>query len=294
MIIDVHTHTTTHDLWDLHTKTATLTDLEGLAAQYDVRKIILMATYFPTKGTGLHNLDLLRRIGESKLFAMCASLNAMTADGLHIGLQEISLLAREKMIVGIKLYPGYQNFHLSDRRIDPLYELAEKYRLPVTVHTGELHHCCPVKDRGEGRGRCGQVCPIDEWQNLARPSQIIEAATRFPEVNFVLAHLANPYFSELLYDVMAVLPNVYTDISGQFRSGTEEATEEYKDEVLAQIKMFISSGQAGIDRVMFGTDFPIQSYADTVDFVERLGLGKEDKEKIYWRNAARLFALDIG
>ena len=38
--------------------------------------------------------------------------------------------------VGIKLYPGYQSFYISDERLAPLYEIAAACGKPVAVHMG--------------------------------------------------------------------------------------------------------------------------------------------------------------
>ena len=44
-------------------------------------------------------------------------------------------------------------------------------------------------------------------------------------------------------------------------------------------------------RIMFGSDFPIQSYADTIQLVEALGLRTEQKSRLYNLNAIELFNL---
>jgi len=301
MIIDIHAHTTNHKLWNLSTETATIEDLEKLAEKFGVVKILLMATYFPFKGSGLHNEELLARIGDRKLFAACGSLNMM--DNVELGVMRLRRLAEEKKIVGIKLYPGYQDFKPSDVLAFPVYELAEKFDLPVIFHSGYLHHCCRQK---EGARRCGRpTCPLDSLEYLSRPSQIYGAAQRFPRVKFVAAHLGNPYFSELR-DLMRTCPNVYTDISG-----TVENSPEEKAALQSEILHFLALPN-GIDRLMFGTDFPIQSYEDTIALVETLGgtvqavpwscddnmdagdpwgIGEDGKAKIYWQNAAKLFHL---
>ncbi len=45
---------------------------------------------------------------------------------------------------------------------------------------------------------------------------------------------------------------------------------------------------------MFGTDFPIQSYGDSIEPVELLGLSAEEKQMIYHQNAARILGLKEG
>jgi predicted TIM-barrel fold metal-dependent hydrolase len=61
--------------------------------------------------------------------------------------------------------------------------------------------------------------------------------------------------------------------------------------VIRELKKFLQIPRA-IDRLMFGTDFPIQSYDATIGFVEALELRDEEKEKVYWKNAAKLFRFD--
>jgi len=51
----------------------------------------------------------------------------------------------------------------------------------------------------------------------------------------------------------------------------------------------------GADRVMFGTDYgpvPIDP-KEHVDIVASLDISTADKERIFWRNAAKFFNLDV-
>src|SRR3989338_8604995 len=41
-------------------------------------------------------------------------------------------------IVGIKMYPGYENFDSTDKRLMPVYEFCQKLHVPVILHTGFL------------------------------------------------------------------------------------------------------------------------------------------------------------
>ncbi|MCX6744923.1 MAG: amidohydrolase family protein [Candidatus Parcubacteria bacterium] len=285
--IDFHAHTSVHKLWGLHTQTATISDLVKLAAKHDLKKIVLLATYFPFKGSGLKNQELLDRISGNPLFCMFASLDVQ--NNFEQGLQELRELAKQGKICGIKLYPGYQVFSPSDPKVFPVYQLAREFALPVMFHGGELHHCCQEEDRKQGRFRCGQACKIDQLGHLAQPESFVGAIKNFPTVNFIISHLANPYFEELR-QIMSLYPNVYTDISGQFISATSEAYPEYQQLIISEIRKFLEMPQ-GIYRVMFGTDFPIQSHEDSVSLIESLNLSADDAEKIYFSNAAKLLKL---
>lgn len=292
MIIDIHAHTSSHKMWGLHTEDASIGKLKAEAEKFGVKKIALMATYFPFKGTGLHNLELLERIKDDNLFLAFGSLDAM--NDFENGIEELGELLRRNLIAGIKLYPGYQDFSRSNAlgvKLFPVFELAGRYGVPIMFHTGELHHCCSRETRAAGRGKCGaDGCFVERLQYQAEPRNLVYAAEWFREVKFIFSHLGNPYF-EQTREVMTEYPNIFTDISGQFISGSAEDTVEYRQTVVREIKKILAL-ENGIDRVMFGTDFPIQSYADSIDLIEALSLSNEEKEKIYWRNAGRVLNIE--
>ncbi len=266
MIIDLHCHTSKSAMRNMHVTSATIEDLEQFAAQYGIDLIVLLATYFPHKKSGVHNYDMLERIKDKPLFKMFGSLDV--PNHLDEGIAELETLAEQGLISGIKLYVGYQEFHASDPRVWPVYKIAEKYRLPIMYHGGEVCH----NDK--------------KFSELARPIYVEKPACEFPTVKFVMSHLGNPYFDEFR-GVMARHPNVWTDISGLFRSGSEEASEEYKQEMAAEIEKFLA-GPNGVEHVCFATDFPIQSYADSFDLIKRTSLTGMDLEKVMSGNALQI------
>jgi len=42
----------------------------------------------------------------------------------------------QKKIVGVKLYPGHEQFYLNDPRLESVFLLCEAFDVPVAVHTG--------------------------------------------------------------------------------------------------------------------------------------------------------------
>jgi predicted TIM-barrel fold metal-dependent hydrolase len=287
----MHAHTSTHSMNGLHTASASIATLEETASRYGVTSIMLMATYFPLKGTGVHNYDLLGRIKGHPLFSMFGSLDVMNnPDG---GLSELTELANASLLAGIKLYPGYQGFEPGDERLDGVYALAEKHNLPVMFHGGELHLCCPPAIKENGPRPCGfDHCKLNQYAEMARPKFVEKPARRHPHVKFVVSHLANPYFSELR-GVMKRCPNVFTDISGQFVSGTAEDTAEYRRLIVKEIWRFLVRVPGGYERLMFATDFPIQSYEDSLYLVRSVTGPKHTplSDGILFGNALRV--LDI-
>ncbi len=270
---------------NLHIASASIETIEAEARQYGITHVVLLATYFPLKGSGVHNYDLLKRIGGRPLFKMFGSLDVM--NNLDGGLSELAALARDNRISGIKLYPGYQGFEPGDRRLEGVYALAEEHNLPVMFHGGELHLCCSPTIKKYGPRPCGfGACKLEEYANLAHPSYVEKPAREHPRLKFVVSHLANPHFADLRA-VMRRCPNVWTDISGQFVSGSSEDTPEYRAAIVAEIKQFLALPR-GAERVAFATDFPIQGYKDSLDLARRLELTPNERSNVMVANAVRI------
>ena len=49
----------------------------------------------------------------------------------------------------------------------------------------------------------------------------------------------------------------------------------------------------GADRILFASDCPWQSSVMDKELIERMPLNDEQKEKIFWKNAAELLELSI-
>lgn len=259
-----------------------------MANDNGVVKIILTATYFPFKGSGLINEELLKRIRGKNLFSMFGSLDAM--NHLDAGLMELHALAERGLISGIKLYPGYQDFDFGGKKAFPIYRLADRYSLPVMIHSGYLHYCCPKDAYGNVQYRCTGGCRIEDLGYLARPMRLFAAVKEFPQVTFILSHLGNPYFDELR-DVMRQCSNVLTDISGLFASGGKNDNPQYKDRIKTEIDNFLRL-ENGIEHILFGTDFPIQSYKDSIELVKAQNLSADQESKIFFENAARVLRIN--
>lgn len=286
MIIDFHCHTTNSRLHNLHENRPTIECIEKLAEMHGISKVVVLATAFPFKFSGLSNEALLERVRDKDLFLVFGTLDAMNR--YEKGMIELIELYKMGLISGIKLYPGYQDFKFS--KIYGLLHMAEFYGIPVMLHSGELHHCCPKEKREERKRRCGGECKIDQLGHLAHPDSMGEMIASFPSVEFILSHLGNPYF-EATRRLMKKYSNVCTDISGQFVTGSGEDSPEYKEEVVSEIRKFLEI-KNGIDRILFATDFPIQSHADSIALVKACKLSPSEEEKIFWKNAARILKLE--
>lgn len=174
-------------------------------------------------------------------------------------------------LVAVKLYPGYQAFYPHETRLDPVYEFAHKAGIPVMIHQG---------DTLDPNGRV----------KYARPIEVDEVAVRFRDVRFVLCHLGNPWVEELA-EVVYKNANVYTDTSGLLAN----PHVAYFPQMFQRAQRRLTNALAAIGdarRVLYGSDWPLESIETAVKLVDGLDLPQEDRARILGENARTLFRLD--
>lgn len=177
-----------------------------------------------------------------------------------------------KDIKGVKLYPGYENYYPYDEKFHPLFEYCEKNGHPIMVHTGPMLSGC------EG------------YLDQAHPLHIDRIATEYPQLKIVIAHLGNPWF----YDTVAVMwknPHVYADISALFDEfkPLRKEEQEFNKKRLADVRTFMGS----FNRFIFGTDWPLYSQKEYLQFAMQLEMTDEEKELLLWKNAKNIFNLEV-
>ena len=153
---------------------------------------------------------------------------------------------------GIKLHPDFQKFFVDDKEVYKLYEEVEG-KLPILFHAG------------------------DKRYDFSAPERIANIAKEFPNLTCVAAHLGG-YNRWHEYKYYENLDNVYFD-----SSSTSFFFDPKDNANLIDI--------LGIDRVFFGTDFPMWTYRDEIERIEALPLSEDDFEKLYYLNAKKFLKL---
>jgi predicted TIM-barrel fold metal-dependent hydrolase len=117
----------------------------------------------------------------------------------------------------------------------------------------------------------------------SHPRVVYEVAQKFPDVNFVMVHMGLATDNQETIQLIAKLPNLHGDSTWVVPEKTMQAIEN-----------------CGIDKILFGTDNPIDG-PDTYGnsqfykyyFFDMKGdLSTLEYEKFMYRNAIRLFQLD--
>lgn len=178
-------------------------------------------------------------------------------------------LLNEKRILGLKLYPGYEPYYVHNPRMRVVYELAAEFQVPVMIHTGDTY---------DPKGRI----------KYSHPIEVDEVAVEFPEVTFVICHLGNPWITDAM-EVIYKNRNVVGDISGFTVRHFEENFERF---MLTQVREVLA--YAGDPHsILYGSDWPVAGMGPYRRFVEKLNLTADELQLVLWKNAARIFHIDM-
>ncbi len=185
---------------------------------------------------------------------------------------EIDGLIRQKRIVALKLYPGYEFFYPGDACLRPYLEPLVAHGLPAIFHSGDLYS----KVRKTKLKYC-------------HPLEIDDLAAELPDLKIVIAHLGYPWMRDAA-QVCSKNPNVYADLSGlvegRFENGGAADVREY----LAEFARFCRNP----GKLLFGTDWPIAHQGDyvhcTPDVIASC-YGTPAVPTVMAGNAARLFGI---
>ena len=162
---------------------------------------------------------------------------------------------------GIKLHPGSQWFYPNDARLWPAYRTAQENGVPVVFHAGQFAGPIPY----------------------SQPKNFVDVLDSFPDMTLVMAHIGSGYQHEAL-EMSKTYPNLQFDCSAII-SHTTPDSELTEQRLTALIK------EIGVERVMFGSDFPWYDPADSLERLLRMDFSEEEKQLLLCENAIRIYKL---
>jgi uncharacterized protein len=121
------------------------------------------------------------------------------------------------------------------------------------------------------------------WPDAAY--EVGKLALALPQARIVLSHLGGVRFSDiLLFRVLDLHPftsrNVWFDLSG--------VSTLYVDSPFAKQLLWVCR-QVGVDRILFGSDWPLTTLEDAASSVRRLGFTEAEQAQVFHDNAETLF-----
>ena len=211
--------------------------------------------------------------GNSKLF-LCPSIDIHKDIPNQLEIIEHKMTARPNCrVVGLKIFLTYQSGKADDPQMMPIYDFAKKHELSITFHTGlpSLH------------------LPNDFDTNGSNAKFVRNVALKYPEVNFILAHMDDPRYDECI-QLMHGVPNMFSDFCGAFEPGTKVADDE--EGTISEFAHAIHQFPDTYKQIVYGTDFcpPILlSEIDKYDYTIQKIFTEDQFEDIYWNNPLRAF-----
>ncbi|HEX2937730.1 MAG TPA: amidohydrolase family protein [Ruminiclostridium sp.] len=157
-------------------------------------------------------------------------------------------------LLGLKLHPDFQGYFVDDPSMDIVYKNIEG-KMPVLIHTGDAN------------------------SEFSSPRRLANVLDRYPNLTVISAHLGG-YSEWDNAEKYIVGKNCYIDTSSSIWALPKEKTVEL-------------IRKHGVDRVLFGTDYPLTRHKEELERFLGLGLTEEENNKILFENAKKLLNLDI-
>jgi len=266
VIIDCHTHINNYHNDEVVSLHECLENLQREMRRNRVDIALVLTSYKVTPGRPSTKDAVLATRNLQNLYIVAGiSYTSFNKEELS----ELREYLSEGSIRGLKLYPGYEPFYPNDEKLQPVYELAAEFGVPVMIHSGDTY---------DPRGKI----------KFSHPIHIDDVAVDHPDVNIVICHIGNPWIRDCM-EVVYKNKNVYTDISGLVLGDFTDRFEVYMRKQLQEMLLY------GVepDKVLYGTDWPISSMRSYLDFMEELTIPDREKRKIFFENAAKLFKLPV-
>lgn len=163
----------------------------------------------------------------------------------------------------------YYGISPSDTLHFPYYAIAEKYQVPVGIHTG-----------GAGPNHGSPNFKME----MGNPALLKGMLQQFPRLKLWIMHGGDFHFQETI-SIMREYKDVYADIS--VLTNPDITTPDRFQEIM---KAYLNAGLE--NRIMFGSD-----NGDIVKSIASLNaltfLTDEQREKIFYKNAERFFAKSV-
>ncbi|MHA1822859.1 MAG: amidohydrolase family protein [Promethearchaeota archaeon] len=193
--------------------------------------------------------------------------NPPEKESIEVNVKEVIQKAiKEDGYKGFKIMLSFREKKLNDKILYPTLEVAEKYKVPILMHTG--------------------YPPPGTRKNVltySNPIVIDEFINSFPKANIIIAHMGFPW-TDIAIALATQYPNIYLDISNMAYMMPKRL-----EQFLLQAKEII-----GTRKILFGSDGSLPEmieiafdYINNADF-----LTKEDIDNILGLNAQKLLHLE--
>jgi len=263
--IDVHAHVVLHQRENTDLILNRPEQMIEMMGEHNVKQAVVLPInfpqYFPLQPEQQDWLRVNNEI-QSRLMAESNDRFIAFADCRIDGEYEDSERVREELayavdslgLRGLKIHPYNLKAPATDDRLQPWYKAACDMALPLTVHSNPTGY--------------------DPTFHGSAPSAIYRALLDHCQ-GVTVAHLGGISFLE------TIVGFGYVDVSYTLLMLADLYGIPFCQRLLRRI---------GIDRILFGTDIPVCTYADYEPVFDAMTFTSEELEKIAFRNAERMLS----
>ncbi|MBO7636208.1 MAG: amidohydrolase [Paludibacteraceae bacterium] len=160
---------------------------------------------------------------------------------------------KEAGLKGIKLHPDFQKFAVDCPEMDKIYDVIAELKMPVLTHAGDFRY------------------------DFSGPQRIAHVLEKHPDLVMIAAHFGG-YTEWDKSEKYLVGKNVYFDTSSSlWKISTEQAMRIIHNH--------------GVDKMLFGVDYPMWDHKEELERFNKLDLNKEDRDAILYKNALRILGM---
>lgn len=254
-VIDAHTHTRFNDQTE---RSSGLPETEAeYFSEWKEAGVVGAVAHVGIKGQDYKDL-------KDKHVVQCAGA------GPKVDVKTIEAGLESGKFGCIKIYLGYEYQYAYDKGYFPAYELAQKYSVPVVFHTGDTYD-------------------TDGLLKYSDPLTIDEVAVKWRKVNFVIAHMGNPWIHSAA-EVAYKNSNVYLDGSALLVGDLSRLSDYDIEEQLVKPVKYVYSYLEDPKKLMFGTDWPLTRIGPYLNAFKR-AIPKEHWNDVFYNNAVRVFKI---
>jgi len=225
-----------------------------------------------------------------KRFAGLAAIAPQYPKGAVRELERAQKLGMKGVIVNSHTMGEY----LDDEKYWPIFEAAQSLGLPVYLHPREPAPSMVTPFLDYGLYFAGWGFAVEAGLHAMRliMSGVFD---HFPKLIIVLGHMGegipfwlhridNRYKLEVKIGAVPKMPRLPSEY---FRDHFFITTSG----VTFMPALRLSLEVLGSERIMFAADYPYESVEEAVDFLDRAQISDDDRARIYWQNAVRVFGL---
>ena len=173
--------------------------------------------------------------------------------------EELLYCLDELGMQGLKLLPSYQHFYPHDRRLYPLYHVAQERDIVVMSHTGS------------------SIFPGTKIR-YADPIYWDDVAVDFPDLKILLVHSGRGLWYKQAAFLAQLHQNVFLEIAGLPPKN---------------LLKYLPDLEKLSKKTIFGTDWPaVPSIKHNISSIKKLPLSEQSKKNILGLNAAKLLKIN--